>query len=911
MSRHALRLGLFMAALLSPAACRSAEPLPIRLPHAERAIRVGFWFGMSNNQILTPEVCEWIGQRASIVILNGTEKGIDPCFDYVNVVARLKRSSPELPVLLYDWLQWDYRTGPGGRVGGLSYAFLEARPEWQLKDPKGRPVRSRAMPLDVRHPDLCSYLIRHVADNVQRFGVDGVAFDVTHATLPRPGRADRYQDADALCAQWPQATVALMRRIKTALGPDKIVLYNGLFGNQRPGRLAEQASLLDVADAAAVEFFGRNVHVPQGKANEEAPFDQFVLDYVKLLRTRPDKIVPVFARSPRYVYLDYEEDYRIQRYCLASYLLAMTPLSTYKYHSHFQTGYAPPGRTYGMSYYADYDLDVGRPLGDAFEAGGIHMRRFSKALVAVAPMGGEGGQIALEPRLYSPEGKAYQGPTRVDAGTGLILMHHRPTAPPESIVVDDFEDGRPGMWRQPVRDQGVSVRQEGGGRYLCVRPSPDALYAYHERRVQPIRSLTPYHRLRFRIRSTDPSSAVLVRVEVSDSSPPAAIRMADMRSRHRAPFREEKRTPYVVLVLRPQGGSFAFKPKGPNIAYGQRGAGRAPYIECTEASFRSDGQWHTVDFRLRDTLARGAPHLTPHRVPEMRLIGSADLDDIVLARGAAKPALAALAQPKQTAHERAAAPAAASPVVAFRETFERGEPTGWFRKGSVTRVRATDEAGWRVALGPNLGVQCGLAEIEGSRMLLHQASAGRGDHKTTITCPLAKPVQHAAARTVTMRAVFKPLNTHAGGPYPWNKQFRWDLLSKATGYGYGMALDVQANKDSPENRLLRINVYTPETAPNCDDLRISRMGFWAGPRMGKDLEGVSFDVRIVFSPTPAPARTDVRWTLTNRRTGESVTGSSVCHGALPRATVLDTISLTPARWVDGAYDELVVEAGAH
>jgi len=104
-----------------------------RLPRAERSIRVGFWFGMSNNQVLTPEVVKWIGQRASIVILNGTAKGVDPYFDYENVVARFRGQAPRLPVLLYDWLQHDHCTGAGGRVGGLSYEELKLHNHLQFR----------------------------------------------------------------------------------------------------------------------------------------------------------------------------------------------------------------------------------------------------------------------------------------------------------------------------------------------------------------------------------------------------------------------------------------------------------------------------------------------------------------------------------------------------------------------------------------------------------------------------------------------------------------------------------------------------------------------------------------------------------------------------------------------------------
>ncbi|MCX7011223.1 MAG: hypothetical protein NTW86_01420 [Candidatus Sumerlaeota bacterium] len=66
---------------------------------------------MSNNEILTPAMTDWIGQRASFLILNAMVKGPDPFFDYDACVARFKQRYPDLPVLYYDWFQASTRTG--------------------------------------------------------------------------------------------------------------------------------------------------------------------------------------------------------------------------------------------------------------------------------------------------------------------------------------------------------------------------------------------------------------------------------------------------------------------------------------------------------------------------------------------------------------------------------------------------------------------------------------------------------------------------------------------------------------------------------------------------------------------------------------------------------------------------------
>ena len=560
-----------------------------------------------------------------------------------------------------------------------------------------------------------------------------------------------------------------------------------------------------------------------------------------------------------------------------------------------------------MSYYADYDLDIGIPTGQAFEADGIYQRRFTNALVAVAPMHQDGGSVRLSRRCFSPEGEAHEGVVRVPQGTGMIFLHERPATPPDSVVIDDFEDGKPGMWRLPVRDDRVAVEDGGGGRHLRVRSTEDALYPYHERRVQAVRSLAPYQVVCFRVRSTDPGSAVLVRVEVSDSSPPASVRLESLRRRRRAPLREEKRIPYVVLVIQPEGGSFSFKPRDADIPYGQRRASGAPYFRCPAATYRADGKWHAVRLDTRDALAQVAPHLRPHRIPEMRLIGEADLDDIVLERGVARAVTEA--RPATAPAPSLPPPDVADMQCVFRESFDSAEPKGWFGRSGKTKLEGTDVPGWLAELADQTGSSCGLVELDkGNRAIGHEAKAGEGEHRTRVLCRLPAPIRHAGVRAVKLTASFTPLSCHAGGPNPWNKQFPWALIEQTTGHGYGLAFDIQANDGSPDSRLLRINAFTPTNLPNCDDLRPGETGFWVGPRMSSELRGVRFDVSVTFVPLAAREKTRILWRLLNTRTGSVESGEQVLNHALAPATTLGHVELAPTRWAHGTFDDLAIEA---
>jgi hypothetical protein len=184
-----------------------------------------------------------------------------------------------------------------------------------------------------------------------------------------------------------------------------------------------------------------------------------------------------------------------------------------------------------------------------------------------------------------------------------------------------------------LRDDATSVISVQGEHFLRLRTSPNALQRYHERRVQPIRSLAFYPRLRFRIRSEDPGAAVLLRIEVNDLSPTPTIALHDKDGNPRKPpFDEDKRRAFAVLVLKPQGGTYQFRNTGSDIPYGnlKPSSHKVPWLSCPTSAWASDGQWHEIVVDLPAALNKVAPHLRPTRVPVMRVLGDADLDDVTI-----------------------------------------------------------------------------------------------------------------------------------------------------------------------------------------------------------------------------------------------------------------------------------------
>jgi hypothetical protein len=614
-----LGIGVMLAAVAIETACGQTFHSP-DLPYPQRTVRIGFW-PEGRNETFTPDVVQWLGERCSFLVLRSDEEGIDPYFDSASVVARFKQRFPALPVLHYDQIQ---EKRQGMRIDNMNFSTYSAHPEWMLKTVRGGVAWADRKPpvlqSDITNPEFQRYISGYTVGNQRRLGSDGVAWDYYFASLARKtGLQKHWMEKEA---QWRPAASALLSSTRKAMNQsnsdndrEKLVIFNGLWFVW-PGLMEKQRQLLPAADGACVEYFARNVEVPDGVENERADFDQYVLSVLDVMRDHPDKIYLVHARSPRYVYLDYEQDYLIQRYGIASFLLGMTPRAMFKYHSHFQADYHPPGRSYGMSYYEDYDIDLGMPLGERFEIGGIHQRRFTKGLVAVAPMHRGDRTLPLAgKRYFTPEGKLCQGQLTIPEGNGVLLLSHQPAPPPSRLLIDNFEDGEPGMWRFPVRDENVTVQSDNANRYLRVRASANPVQPYHERRIQPIRSLHPVSKVQFRIRSQDKAGAMLIRVEVDDAN---------------------RKSPYAVLVVRPSGGSFSFQSTDVDIPYGHVGVTRAnlkaPFLSCETTSYRAEGLWQTVEINLPETFRRIAPQLAPRRIPEMRLIGEADLDDIILMR---------------------------------------------------------------------------------------------------------------------------------------------------------------------------------------------------------------------------------------------------------------------------------------
>ena len=245
----------------------------------------------------------------------------------------------------------------------------------------------------------------------------------------------------------------------------------------------------------------------------------------------------------------------------------------------------------------------------------------------------------------------------------------------------------------------------------------------------------------------------------------------------------------------------------------------------------------------------------------------------------------------------------------IEESFDKAEPTGWFRKNATTELRDTRQPGWKTTLGQNKGRHLALVEDKaGNRRLVFRSGGRQGEDQTEITCPLPEPIQPARL-PVIIESSFTPTGIHTAGPDPLNKQFCLSVRDRATDLAYGVALDIQARRDAPDNRLFFVYLYTPDNAVTIDNTSPLNYGFWFGPRMAPALKHTRFDVKVTFEPVADQDGTRVKWEWMNIKTGERQHGKRLLPHAMSADVVFDELLIDAKRWTNGRLDNIAVRVG--
>lgn len=280
------------------------------------------------------------------------------------VAAReIKARNPNAKVLFYWNASLDTSSGRG------DYQAMQTFPvDGYLKNGEGKPVmRRKTVPnYDLTRQDVRDWWSDAAAKAVREYGADGIFADAMGQDKAK-GMSD--EQFTALVAE----RVALLDETRRKIGPDKLLVYNGLMKD-------DPKKLLQFADGAMIERFG---HFDTGSSKEHiAAFFE-----ATHAAAQDGKIVllkgwPGFSyREPEVNKTPHDELVRLAKeritFSLACFLVAAEPNCYFCY----TWGYREKHGTF--DWYPEFDKPLGPPQGEAKTDGWKYRREFAHASVSV------------------------------------------------------------------------------------------------------------------------------------------------------------------------------------------------------------------------------------------------------------------------------------------------------------------------------------------------------------------------------------------------------------------------------------------------------------------------------------------------------------------------------------------------
>ena len=240
-----------------------------------------------------------------------------------------------------------------------------------LQDRNGQPVmvRTTVPTFDLSRVDVRQWWSDTAAKAVSEGGCDGIFAD---ALLSATAPARRKPLGDEKFTAMNDGLIAMMQETQRKIGPDKLLIYNGLRGK-------DGAQFLPASSGAMIEHFGHFSGTGKEKMAED-------LDAMRDA-AKAGKIVCLKA-WPGFSWLDedtmkkpHDELVRLARerltFPLACFLVAAEPHCYFCY----TWGYSENHGTF--DWYPEFDKPLGEPHSDAKKDGWTYQREFAHATVYV------------------------------------------------------------------------------------------------------------------------------------------------------------------------------------------------------------------------------------------------------------------------------------------------------------------------------------------------------------------------------------------------------------------------------------------------------------------------------------------------------------------------------------------------
>ena len=352
----------FTALLLAPlAALHAADALP---PFSWEKVPVYAHVGKSSDDF-TPEQLDFLAKHFDFIAFEkgqAVRKRGDTEAGIAEAARQIRQRNPRAKVLFYWNAFLDYP---------LYKASRDLPADWLLKDRHGKPVlvRNSVPAYDLARDNVRTWWSDTAKAAVREGAADGIFADAL-LQVTAPGK--RALLGDEKYSALNDGLVAMLTETRRKLGPDKLVLYNGLRGG-------DGAQFLPLTSGAMIEHFGHFSGAGREKMAED-------LDAMRSA-ARAGKIVCLKA-WPGFSWLDadmmrkpHDELVRLARerltFPLACFLVAAESNCYFCY----TWGYRETDGTF--DWYPEFDKPLGPPRGEAKRTGWIYQRDFAHAAVFV------------------------------------------------------------------------------------------------------------------------------------------------------------------------------------------------------------------------------------------------------------------------------------------------------------------------------------------------------------------------------------------------------------------------------------------------------------------------------------------------------------------------------------------------
>src|SRR5579884_730052 len=477
--RHSrgLALALFSMIAVVLAGCgESAHPVFNRVSFIPSPDHVALTLGGVQNQVYAPQLLQFVAAHGSVVWVQGQLTGVG-VFSYPSVVQKLHHLNRRLPVLGYTWAAQGPTPVQSQLDGWTQYhAIGDFSRLPLLRAPDGSPFCwAHWLAGNVLSRRYDSTVAGQLTRFTAKSGLNGLLVDnvpsgsVTLSTNPAgrrmgspalsPPACPGLQSTSArresvicgpggppadhaFCTGYAAGVRRLVTLIRRDLGPQRFLVINpGIpVGQPRTGPWIRSArTLLTIAGGAMLEDFGT-----YRVRSAESFFSTSIAPELALMRSLPRTRFLVYGRPPWDRYLTYRQDYSVQRYVYAAYLLGANRNSAFSFVGSFgpPAAYVPGvvgyGRARGTDVYSDELVPLGTPESSSRvrTPNGLLLRRFSRGLVVVNPYESRGNRsrsFRLSRPMFTVDGAKVSRSLRLGgdpfpgpAQSAYILLDRRP-----------------------------------------------------------------------------------------------------------------------------------------------------------------------------------------------------------------------------------------------------------------------------------------------------------------------------------------------------------------------------------------------------------------------------------------------------------------------------------------------------